>query len=174
LVELDVHPDMVKRIGGAIQKGKAVRMPATHYNGGSLASVFKKVGKTFKPVSNAVVKNVVDSSVGKQVVKGTSKAVTAVSKDLKKNAGSYVETAKKYVPANALKAGLTAGATTAIIAGTSATGTTALAPFLIPMAVSGINTGVNATYSHDFSKKNGGQNSITNQLKEGAITEAKA
>ena len=47
LVELDVHPDMIKKIGGAINRGKAVRMQPQHFNGGSLTSMFKKVGSTF-------------------------------------------------------------------------------------------------------------------------------
>lgn len=76
--------------------------------------------------------------------KETEKAFNVVKNDLNKNAGSYVETSKKIIPKNAVKALSNA----AIIAGTTYIGQPQLAPGLMQAS----NLGVNTLYAKDFKK----------------------
>lgn len=76
--------------------------------------------------------------------KDTKKAFNQVGDHLNKNAGEYVETAKKIVPKSAVK-GL---ANSAILAGTAYIGQPQLAPPLMKAS----NLGVNTLYAKDYNK----------------------
>lgn len=90
-----------------------------------------------------------------KIGRDTEKAFNVVKNDLDKNAGSYVETAKKIIPKNAVKQLSNA----AIIAGTTYIGQPQLAPGLMHAS----NLGVNTLYAKDFKKplNSGWQKAVT-------------
>lgn len=97
--------------------------------------------------------------------KDTKKAFNQVGDHLEKNAGSYVETAKKVVPKSAVKA-LT---NTAIMAGTAYIGQPQLADPLMKAS----NLGVNTLYAKDFKKplKSGWEEAVKTGLIQSANEE---
>lgn len=100
-----------------------------------------------------------------KIGKDTKKAFNQVGDHLEKNAGSYVETAKKVVPKSAVKA-LT---NTAIMAGTAYIGQPQLAEPLMKAS----NLGVNTLYAKDFKKplKSGWEEAVKTGLIQSANEE---
>ena len=118
-----------------------------------------------KDIEEILLSDVVD---GEGILRKLKKGFNKIGKHLEKNAGNYVETAKKIVPKSAVK-GLT---NAAIIAGTTYIGQPELAEPLMKAS----NLGVNTLYNKDFKKplKSGWEQALQKGVMQSANEELNA
>lgn len=138
--ELDISPDMAKRIETARRRGKGCIVSGIEVDGGSLRSIrnsFKRAGKKINQTFTKFGNDVANKAPGE---------LTKIGHHI----GDGVEQGKKYVP----KAALSKLATVGIMAGSTMIGQ----PHLGLAANAVVQSGLDATYSTNLSKGSIGKN----------------